>query len=164
MADPYHRALLPQVLEDLRAAAEFDDRLVDLAERRKTGKRLGARHVSGDLEGCRRLRFDLPGERPERFRIIYRLRPDEASADTVEVIAVGPRGGHAAYRSRSPGLRTAEDAARSAGSAVHAFRSSVDRDGECSVSAVRPAPDAPAGGLDRLPLCGCRALDGWPIR
>lgn len=106
MARPYHRALLPQVLDDLRAVAEFDERLVnaalqtivDLAEHRRTGKRLGARHVSGDLKGCRRLRFDLPGERPARFRIIYRLRPDEPTADTVEVIAVGPRGGHSAYQ------------------------------------------------------------------
>lgn len=68
MADPYHRALLSQVLDDLRAVAEFDDRLVDaavqaivdLAERRKTGTLLGACQVSGDLEGCRRPRFDLP--------------------------------------------------------------------------------------------------------
>lgn len=72
MARSYHRALLPQVLDDLRAIAEFDDTLVDaalqaiadLAEHRKTGKLLGLRHVSGDLTGCRRLRFDLPGERP----------------------------------------------------------------------------------------------------
>lgn len=106
MARSYHRALLPQVLDDLRALAEFDDRLVDAAlqaivdspsiARRASAS--GARHVSGDLEGCRRVRFDLPGERPERFRIIYKLRPDEATADTVEVIAVGPRGGHAAYQ------------------------------------------------------------------
>lgn len=106
MARAYHRALLPQVLDDLRALTQFDDRLVDaalqaivdLAEHRKTGKLLGRRHVSGDLSGCRRLRFDLAGERPQRFRVIYRLLPDEDNADTVEVIAVGPRGGHAAYQ------------------------------------------------------------------
>ncbi len=106
MARSYNRALLPQVLDDLRAIAEFDDTLVDaalraitdLAEHRKTGKALGLRHVSGDLTGCRRLRFDLPGERPQRFRIIYRLLPDDQRCDTVEVIAVGPRGGHAAYQ------------------------------------------------------------------
>ncbi len=107
MARAYHRALLPQVLDDLRALTRFDDRLidaalqaiVDLAEHRKTGKLLGSRHVSGDLSGCRRLRIDLAGERPQRFRVIYRLLPDEDNADTVEVIAVGPRGGHAAYQS-----------------------------------------------------------------
>lgn len=106
MASPYHRALLPEVLDDLRALAEIDDDLVDaafqaitdLAEHRKTGKLLGDRRSSGDLTGTRRLRFDVPGERPERFRVIYRLQPDEDDADTVEVIAVGPRGGHAAYQ------------------------------------------------------------------
>ena len=106
MAKPLHRALLPQVLDDLRALADIDDALVDaglqtvadLAQRRKTGKALGARHVSGDLTGCRRLRFDLPGHKPERFRVIYRLRPDDARPDTVEVISIGPRGGHAAYQ------------------------------------------------------------------
>lgn len=48
MARSYNRALLPQVLDDLRAIAEFDDTLVDaalqaitdLAEHRKTGKLL----------------------------------------------------------------------------------------------------------------------------
>lgn len=106
MARPYDRALLPQVLDDLRALNETDEALVDatlqaivdLAEHRKTGKILGARHVSGDLTGCRRLRFDLPGQRPARFRIIYRLLPDDQNPDTIEVIAVGPRGGHAAYQ------------------------------------------------------------------
>lgn len=106
MGKRYHRALLPEVLDDLRALAEIDNGLVDaafaattdLAERRKAGKLLGERHVSGDLTGTRRLRFDLPGQRPERFRVIYRLRPDDENPETVDVIAVGPRGGHAAYQ------------------------------------------------------------------
>jgi len=94
------------VLDDPQALARFDEALIDaalqaitdLAEHRKVGKLLGERHVSGDLTGCRRLRFDVVGDKPERFRVIYRLRPDEPNADTVEVIAVGPRGGHAAYQ------------------------------------------------------------------
>ncbi len=102
----WHRSLLPQVLDDLRGLSELDEELVDaalqaisdLASRRRIGKALGARLVSGDLEGCRRLRFDLPGQRPERYRIVYRLRPTEGEPDTVEVISVGPRGGHAVYQ------------------------------------------------------------------
>lgn len=94
------------MLDDLRALAKIDDALVDsalqavtdLAQHRKVGKKLGPRHVSGDLTGCRRLRFDLPDRQPERFRVIYRLLPDE-QPDTIEVIAIGPRGGHAAYQS-----------------------------------------------------------------
>lgn len=105
MAEPLHRLLLPQVLPDLQALGHEDDALVDaamqaiidLAERRKIGKALGERHVSGDLVGTRRLKFDLAGQRPERFRVVYRLLPDESAADTVEVISVGRRGGHAVY-------------------------------------------------------------------
>jgi len=106
MAPPYDRALLPQVVDDLRALSDFDDALIDialqavtdLAEHRKIGKLLGSRQVTGDLTGCRRLRFDLPGQRPERFRIVYRHLPDDSAPATVEVIAIGPRGGHAAYQ------------------------------------------------------------------
>ncbi|MHB1501442.1 MAG: type II toxin-antitoxin system RelE family toxin [Candidatus Dormibacteria bacterium] len=106
MPVPWRRTLLPQVLDDLRALAEVDEELADaalraisdLAGRRRIGKALGARLVSGDMEGCCRLRFDLPGRRPERYRVVYRLRPSEDRPDTVEVISVGPRGGHAVYR------------------------------------------------------------------
>jgi hypothetical protein len=109
---PYHRVLLPQVLDDLRALAEINDTLVDTALQtitdvamgRKAGKVLGARHVSGDLTGCRRLRFDVPGHRTQRFRVVHRLRPDDTTPDTVEVIAVGPRGGHAVYRAAADRL------------------------------------------------------------
>jgi len=102
---PYHRALLPAVLDDLRTLSDQDEALVDvalqaitdLAEHRKIGKLLGERHVSGDLTGCRRLRFDLPDQPAPRFRVIYRLQPD-TNPDTLEVIALGPRGGHAAYQ------------------------------------------------------------------
>lgn len=111
---PYHRTLLPEVVDDLRNLALFDDGLIDsalqaitdLAEHRKTGKALGDRHVSGDLTGNRRLRFDLPGTKPERFRVIYRLIPNDTDPDTVEVIAVGPRGGHAAYQAAVSRLTT----------------------------------------------------------
>lgn len=111
---PFYRALLPDVLDDLRGLALFDEVLVDaalqaitdLAQHRKTGKALGDRHVSGDLSGCRRLRFDLAGTKPERFRIIYRLVPNNTRPEAVEVIAVGPRGGHAAYQAAASRLTT----------------------------------------------------------
>ena len=104
MARPLDRAFLPAVIEDLRRLAEIDEALVDLALQtapdlayhRKKGKALGDRRVTGDLTGCYRTRFDLPGERTERFRVVYRLVPAERP-HTIEVIAIGPRGGHAAY-------------------------------------------------------------------
>jgi hypothetical protein len=60
--------------------------------------------VSGDLTGRRRLHFDLPGQRTQRFRVVYRLRPDDTTPDTVEVIAVGPRGDHAVYQAAASRL------------------------------------------------------------
>jgi len=106
MARTYDKTLLPQVIDDIRGLGTFDDTLIDialqaindLAEHRKIGKLLGSRHVSGDLSGCRRLRFDLPGQRPQGFRIVYRHQPDDTAPITVEVVAIGPRGGHAAYQ------------------------------------------------------------------
>ena len=46
----------------------------------------------------------MPGQRPEGFRIIYRLQPDEHRPDTMQVITIGPRGGHAAYQTASERL------------------------------------------------------------
>lgn len=58
------------------------------------GKELGARNVSGDLTGLARVKFDVPGQRPLRFRLVYRQLDDT----TREIIAIGPREEHAIYR------------------------------------------------------------------
>jgi hypothetical protein len=92
---------------DLRELAATDERLVDaalqavtdLADGRRTGKRLGLRPATGDLSMAWRLRFDLEGERPQRFRVVYRLLPDADSPVTIEVLSIGLRGGSAAYHS-----------------------------------------------------------------
>ena len=76
MAEALHRSLLPQVVLDLQLLGQEDDGLVDAA-----------------LQAI----SDLADQRPERFRVVYRLLPDERSADTVEIISVGRRGGHAVY-------------------------------------------------------------------
>lgn len=71
--------------------------LDDVAHHRQRGKVLGKRNISGDLSGLYRLWFDAPGERPQRFRIVYRLTPAERPT-TVEVVALGLRTDHAIYR------------------------------------------------------------------
>jgi hypothetical protein len=71
--------------------------LEDIAYHRQCGKLLSKRNVSGDLTGLYRLRFDVPGKRPQRFRIVYRLTPAERPT-TVEVVALGQRADHAIYR------------------------------------------------------------------
>jgi hypothetical protein len=67
--------------------------LDDVLHRRKTGKALGARNVSGDLSGLYRVKFDADGRRPERYRLVYQLQ-----GGVVRVWGFGPRHGHAVYR------------------------------------------------------------------
>lgn len=102
---PAHYALsfLPGVPVDLDVLDRLDPALAaaalaaldDLAHGRQRGKALGQRHVTGDLSGLLRLRFDLPATRPATFRIVYRLVANDTVA---EVVAVGARGGHAVYQ------------------------------------------------------------------
>ena len=61
------------------------------------GKELGHRHVSGNLTGFARVKFDDSGQRPQRFRLIYRQLDDV----TLEIVAIGPRDEHAIDRTRS---------------------------------------------------------------
>ena len=99
----YERRYAGEVIEDLRLLGEIDPVLVDaalaaiedLAFGRQRGKLLGERYVTGDLTGLSRLRFDLPGQRPARFRIVYRLIDNDT---VVEVLAVGERTDHVVYR------------------------------------------------------------------
>lgn len=66
----------------------------DLAHGRVIGKALGTRNVSGDLTGLARVKFDVPGQRPQRFRLVYRQLDDT----TREIVAIGLREQHAIYR------------------------------------------------------------------
>ena len=84
------------------AAAAIVD---DLAHGRVVGKELGDRNVSGDLTGLARVKFDIGGQRPQRFRLIYRQLDDT----TREIIAIGPREEtrHLPLGSQSPRRSTA---------------------------------------------------------
>lgn len=68
--------------------------LDDLARGRVIGKLLGDRHVSGDLTGLARVKFDVAGQRPQRFRLVYR----QVDHTTRDVLAIGLRDEHAIYR------------------------------------------------------------------
>lgn len=68
--------------------------LGDLTHGRVTGKLLGDRHGSGDLTGLARVKFDVAGQRPQRFRLVYR----QVDEGTREVLAIGLREEHAIYR------------------------------------------------------------------
>jgi mRNA-degrading endonuclease RelE of RelBE toxin-antitoxin system len=99
----FERRYAPAVVGDLAVLRAINARLVDaalaaledLAFGRQVGKLLGDRHVTGDLTGLSRLRFDLPGQHPLRFRIVYRLVDDDT---VIEVLAIGERADHVVYR------------------------------------------------------------------
>lgn len=103
--NPYAIIWLPASPADLLALNAADEKLADaalatlddIAHHRQCGKLLGKRNVSGDLTGLYRLRFDVPGQHPPRFRNVYRLTPSEEPT-TVEVVALGQRADHAIYR------------------------------------------------------------------
>lgn len=81
-------ALDPAALDAAQAVLD------DLAYGRVTGKALGARHVSGDLTGLARVKFDTADQRPPRFRLLYR----PTSPTVLDVLAIGLRDRHAIYR------------------------------------------------------------------
>ncbi|MGH9063834.1 MAG: hypothetical protein ACRDZQ_06290 [Acidimicrobiales bacterium] len=91
-----------EVLADVAGLAVYGPDVVaaavaiidDLAYGRVVGKDLGQRHVSGDLSGLARVKFDAPGWRPPRFRLIYR----QVDVTTREILAIGPRDQHTIYR------------------------------------------------------------------
>lgn len=99
----FERRYAPAVVGDLAVLRAINARLVDaalaavenLAFGREVGKLLGDRHVTGDLTGLSRLRFDLPGQHPLRYRIVYRLVETDP---VIEVLAIGERADHVVYR------------------------------------------------------------------
>jgi hypothetical protein len=91
----------PEIAAAARAALD------DLRRGRVRGKQLGERHVSGNLTGYARVKFDLPGQRPQRFRLVYRQIDDK----TLEVVAFGRRGEHAVYRDVVDRLSAPEETA-----------------------------------------------------
>jgi hypothetical protein len=103
-ADPprYRLTFSPDIAADLVALENIDPAALDAAEQtlddlaygRLTGKELGARNVSGDLSGLARVKFDTPGKRPQRFRVVYRQVDDTGRY----IIAIGQRDHHAIYQ------------------------------------------------------------------
>jgi len=92
-------ALATYGLDVVAAAMAIAD---DLAHGRVIGKELGDRQVSGNLSGFARVNFDVPGQRPQRFRLIYR----QVDLATLEIVAIGPRDEHAIYRAAAQRLRS----------------------------------------------------------
>lgn len=71
-----------------------------------SGLRLEERKGTADLSDCRKIYFDLdPREQRPRFRLVYRLLPDEARPVRVQAVAVGYRANLDAYVRAARNLR-----------------------------------------------------------
>ncbi len=51
----------------------------------------------GDLSDCRKIYFDERADVPPRWRIVYRVLPDELNPRTVDVLSIGRRAHADAY-------------------------------------------------------------------
>ena len=72
--------------------------LVDVARGDRRGAPLDDLAPTGDLRDCYKVYFDERGDRKPRYRLAYRLLPSGGvEAVSVEAVAIGERGGLAAY-------------------------------------------------------------------
>jgi hypothetical protein len=53
------------------------------------GKECGWRQATGNLFDCRKLYFDEREDVEPRYRIVYRLLPDEDAPTRIQVLAIG---------------------------------------------------------------------------
>ena len=53
------------------------------------GKTCGYKPSTGNLGDCRKVYFDIKSDVEPRYRLIYRVLPDEDNPATIEVITVG---------------------------------------------------------------------------
>lgn len=94
----------PQVSEDFRRLPTDALRwmakkhLVRLESEPYFGRELTDHPLWGDLSDCRKIYLDESHERDPRWRIVYRLLPDETNPTTADVIIIGPREDDAVYR------------------------------------------------------------------
>lgn len=102
MNKPYELRWEPDAVTDLLSLNQADPQAADAAQqtardvaaKRKRGKALGDRHVSGDLTGLYRLKFDTDDQGPQRYRLVYRIEPNTS---TVVIVIIGLRAQHAVY-------------------------------------------------------------------
>lgn len=71
--------------------------LVEVSKGTLTGQPLEELVATGDLSDCRKIYFDLDNNDKPRYRLVYRLTPNEIRAVAVEAVAVGERRNLDAY-------------------------------------------------------------------
>jgi hypothetical protein len=71
--------------------------MLELKETPRLGRLLGPHPDTGDLTGCRKIYFDEHPGRSPRYRVIYRLLPNDANPARADVIVIGRRDQLAVY-------------------------------------------------------------------
>jgi hypothetical protein len=120
-SERYRVVAEPEVGDDLRELAAVDEELVRAAlalmlELRADpwlGESLFERYNLRPLEGCRKIRFDVPGwQSKPRYRLVYRNEPDDGAPGLVRVWSVGARAKLVAYTRGAARLARAQAATR----------------------------------------------------
>ena len=97
MRKPLGRAVRPEAVDDIKNLPSENLKrraiqiIVDVSNGVLEGRPLEDHPSVGDLSDCRKGYFDDQGEDKPRFRLVYRLLPNEVQAVSVEAIAVGRR-------------------------------------------------------------------------
>ena len=65
--------------------------LVEVSRGNLIGRELEKLGATGDLSDCRKVYFDVDNNQKPRYRLVYRLTPNEVRAVAVEAVAVGER-------------------------------------------------------------------------
>ena len=97
MQRPLRRSLRPEAVEDIKnlPSANLKRRaiqiIVDISKGELNGKPLTDHPSVGDLSDCRKVYFDDQDEGKPRFRLVYRLLPNQVEAVEVQAVAVGRR-------------------------------------------------------------------------
>lgn len=100
---PVEVILGPGVPDDFRALPTdrlkwmTKKHLVRLEQEPRFGTRLIDHPVWGDLSDCRKVFLDESHDADPRWRIIYRLLPNEQQPEFAEVLIIGPREDDAVY-------------------------------------------------------------------
>lgn len=94
--------LWPQVREDFRALPPAVQLMVKkylarLERQPHFGTPLNDHPMWGDLSDCRKIYLDESHDRSPRWRIIYKLLPDEANPEVADVMIIGPRADDEVY-------------------------------------------------------------------
>lgn len=97
MKKPLSRKYQPKFADDIKNLPTTNlqrlalQRITDVSNGSLTGIPLGDHSSVGDLSDCRKIYFDEQDEMAPRYRLVYRLLPNEVQAVCVEAITVGER-------------------------------------------------------------------------